>query len=183
MAALWALIAVLAGVTSLNLLLTLALVRRLRGIESGAGSAATPALPEPGLAVGDFAETTAGGEPLTQASLGEDALVAFLSPECGPCRTAASWLLANRDRLPPAAFALLAADSGDPRAQAFAAKLATAAAVAFVEVSGPASEAFGGIQEFPTLIRVEHGIITAAEHEADGRLLATPAGSSLADVA
>lgn len=184
MAVLWTLIIVLAGLTSLNLLLILALVRRLREIELSAGSAAVPALPEPGLVVGDFTETAISGEPLTQAALGADALVAFLSPACGPCRNVADVLLADRGRLPSAALALLVGDPGDPVAQAFAAELATVAAVAFVDPSGPASTAFGGIREFPTLLRVEHGIVAVAGNEPDSQLLAAAAaGTSPADVA
>lgn len=45
MAVLWAVVGVLTGLTSLNLLLTLALVRRLRAMEKDQGSAAVPALP------------------------------------------------------------------------------------------------------------------------------------------
>jgi hypothetical protein len=177
MALLSAVVGVLAVVTALNLLVTLALVRRLRGIEARAGSTAGPALPAPGLPVGDFIETAIGGESVNTAALGTEALVAFLSPGCDPCRTVADAMLTRRDRLPETVIALLAGDPDDAAAVAFATDLGVVATVAFIEVSGPAAKAFGGIRDFPTLVRVEHGVVAAAGHDLDDLVVAEVAGA------
>ncbi|MGI5418326.1 TlpA disulfide reductase family protein [Actinomadura luteofluorescens] len=76
---------VLIGLLSaLNLVLTLALVRRLR--EQGAahrGHAGPPMALGPGSQIGDFTATTTEGEPVSPADL--PALVAFFSANCAPC--------------------------------------------------------------------------------------------------
>jgi thiol-disulfide isomerase/thioredoxin len=76
---------VLIGLLSaLNLVLTLALIRRLRGDgAAAAGHAGPPMALGPGSQVGDFTATTTEGEPVTRADL--LGLVAFFSAGCAPC--------------------------------------------------------------------------------------------------
>jgi cytochrome oxidase Cu insertion factor (SCO1/SenC/PrrC family) len=66
---------------ALNLLLTVGILRRMRA-QSTAGPGSLFAL-RPGSAVGEFAVTTADGEPLTAATL--TGTVAFFSADCPAC--------------------------------------------------------------------------------------------------
>ena len=65
----------------LNLLLTVGILRRMRA-QATAGSGSLFAL-RPGSAIGEFAATTADGEPLTAATL--TGTVAFFSADCPAC--------------------------------------------------------------------------------------------------
>ncbi|MFC4049532.1 hypothetical protein ACFOY4_07555 [Actinomadura syzygii] len=72
----------------LNLLLTLALARRLK--EPGAAGtthSGPPVVLRPGSRPAAFASSTTDGEPVTDATL--PALVAFFSAGCGPCHAQA----------------------------------------------------------------------------------------------
>lgn len=71
-------------VSALNLLLTLALIRRLRAQgAAGHAHAGPPTALGPGSQVGDFTATTTEGETVTRADL--IGLVGFFSAGCEPC--------------------------------------------------------------------------------------------------
>jgi thiol-disulfide isomerase/thioredoxin len=90
---------VLVGVLCLlDLLLTLAVTRRLREhttrlqrVEGRRGAVDEDALssgklPAPGTPVGPFTATTVDGEPVSADSLADRAVAVFLAPECADCR-------------------------------------------------------------------------------------------------
>ncbi|NDU77001.1 TlpA family protein disulfide reductase [Actinomadura sp. DSM 109109] len=91
---------VLIGLLSaLNLLLTLALIRRMRGQgAAGPGHAGPPLALGPGSRIGDLTATTTEGEQVTQADL--NGLVAFFSADCPPCHELAPRFAALTTGLP-----------------------------------------------------------------------------------
>ncbi|SNR41428.1 peroxiredoxin family protein [Actinomadura mexicana] len=91
---------VLIGLLSaLNLVLTLALIRRLRGHGAAdPGHAGPPMALRPGSQVGDFTATTTEGEPVSQTNL--PGLVAFFSANCDPCHELAPRFAALTTGLP-----------------------------------------------------------------------------------
>ena len=150
-----AVVAVLAVLTVLNLLLSAAIIRLLNEQRRPV----TPALPAVGTEIGSFEVTDADGVTVTDREL-DDALVAFLSPTCGPCRS-----LADKLTEPTVAFVL---DGGDrDKAVEYAAGLGPAVRVAFVGDRSPVSTAFNAGDVTPTLIRVRDRRIAAAGHDLD----------------
>ncbi|WP_180903771.1 TlpA family protein disulfide reductase [Nonomuraea indica] len=180
-----ALVALIGVLCLVLLLLTLAVVRRLRehtklidalyeavgaGL-AGAGHGAAAGLAV-GEAAGDFDATTVDGDRVSRDLLPEGAVVAFLSPDCPGCHEQlpelVSWA-ADRDR--SRVLAVVDGRSGDP-AQLVTA-LSPVARVVVDDASAQVAEAFK-VQAFPTFLQVGAG----------GRLLATaprvsrlPAGS------
>jgi peroxiredoxin len=80
--------AVLTAIVLLNLVLTLAIIRKLQAPISGNG----PGYPDPlkpGEPAPDFTAETLSGEKVTLASYsGHQTAFIFISPTCGPCRIA-----------------------------------------------------------------------------------------------
>ncbi|GLY40506.1 hypothetical protein Amsp01_065290 [Amycolatopsis sp. NBRC 101858] len=150
-----AVVAVLAVLTVLNLLLSSAIIRLLNDQRRPAA----PALPAVGTEIGSFEVTDAAGATITDGEL-DDALVAFLSPTCGPCQR-----IAGRLTEPTVAFVL---DGGDrAKAVEYAAGLGPSVRVAFVGDRSPVSAAFAAGDVTPTLIRVRDKRIAAAGHDLD----------------
>jgi len=150
-----AVVAVLAVLTVLNLLLSSAIIRLLNEQRRPV----TPELPAVGTEIGAFEVTDADGVTVTDREL-DDALVAFLSPTCGPCRR-----IADKLTEPTVAFVL---DGGDrDKAVEYAAGLGPAVRVAFVGDRSPVSAAFNAGDVTPTLIRVRDRRIAAAGHDLD----------------
>ncbi|MCW2792855.1 MAG: hypothetical protein JWO76_1953 [Nocardioides sp.] len=178
MTLLWCVVLVLTVVSSLNLLLVLALARRVRTGAAPPVAAAASLLPPLGHRVGAFHETGPRDTPVTELDLAEDTLVAFLSPACDPCVEAAETLLARRDDLPARTLAFVLGSDDDPRAVGFADRLGAVARPAFVAVGGTAAAAFGGVREYPTVLRVVGGEVVAASHEVDASVLRTSDASS-----
>lgn len=80
-------VVVLVGVLCLlNLLLTLGVIRRLRELAERADSSSDAPALLVGQQVPEFTATTTAGEPVSHRSFSDDTLVAFLMPNCGPCR-------------------------------------------------------------------------------------------------
>ncbi|MGW0988731.1 redoxin domain-containing protein [Streptomyces sp. NPDC002486] len=80
-----ALVAV-AALCTLDLLLTVAVLRRLRDRVHDAPAADSGGIPV-GAAVGSFTTRCTDGTPLTESDLTDGALVAFFTTGCPPCRT------------------------------------------------------------------------------------------------
>ncbi|GAA4398766.1 TlpA family protein [Actinomadura verrucosospora] len=129
---------VLVGLLSaFNLVLTLALIRRLRGHDAaqpGHGEHGGPPMAlGPGSQIGDFTATTTEGEPVTQADL--LGLVGFFSANCPPCHELAPRFAGLATGLPR-----LAVVSGDD--PELVAVLSPAVRVVVEEHDGAVSNAF-----------------------------------------
>ncbi len=176
-AVLVALIVLLGILTAANLLLTLALARRLAEVErtAGAGLPAEPRMPQVGAEVRTFSVETVQGARLTDARLrvGRTLLV-FSLAGCGPCATLAEEL--RRTALPAGLglLVLVAAREGE-RGTLTAVDYPAAAELAFVPPSCDLIDQFE-VDAFPTIVLVEEGRITAVGRT-PGEVLAALAGA------
>jgi hypothetical protein len=151
-------VALLAVVTAGHLLLTFALIRRVRVLQERGGHADEPVpVPPAGSVVGPFSAATTSGGVVTDADVA-DGLVVFVSPTCEPCQKLVDGLLRDRQERPAAVF--VAGEQG-PETMAFAAKVAPLGEVAVVTDEGGAVGAFG-VTAFPTVVRVAGGVVESA---------------------
>lgn len=154
----------LAIVTGGNILLLLAVVRRLRQVQD----LVAPPLPLPavGTTVGPFhAETVDGGSVTEGALAGGPVLVAVLSSTCPACHGLASALEALAQMSPPPVVLVVT----DPQREdsALLQALAGLDRVAAVGRDHAALDAFGGIAGFPTILAVRDGVIVSASTSLD----------------
>jgi hypothetical protein len=163
-------VAVAAAVLAIsNAVLLAAFLRRLRPIQDAllVGAAVPdPSLPAPGTRIGRFAVETLGGQTLDDRRLRSGVyLVGFFASMCLKCDAERARLLESRLGLPLLSFVY----NGDYHDKALA--LARS-----LEPLGPAAllteqvgQAFRHRAEsgYPTLMRVERGVIRAAGHSLD----------------
>ncbi|MEU5427843.1 redoxin domain-containing protein [Streptomyces olivoreticuli] len=145
---------------TLDLLLTLGVIKRLKEhtallSKMAAGSPGRPPVVPVGQEVGDFTAVAVGGEVLTRESLAGETLVAFFSPSCEPCHEMLPKFVAHARAVSGGRDQVLAVVVGTPdRAEEQVAELAPVARVV-VESGSDAkvSDAFG-IKGFPTLLEI-----------------------------
>lgn len=157
-------VAVVAALAVLNLLLTLALIKRVRVLQELVAQTPRrdPALPRPGDPVGAFQVTTQEGERLSDESLKTGvSLVGFFTPNCLPCATVRAQLLESPPAIPVLVF--VEGTEGDLEASTLAASLKHVARVAYTADNDTLHRAFRPAG-YPTLIRVENGAIAASGH-------------------
>lgn len=157
-----ALVVLVGIVATANLLLTLALARRLAEVErkAAAGLPGEPRMPRVGADVGTFSVQTARGARLTDARLRSGpTLLVFSLADCGPCAALAEEL---RQTELPAGLGLivLLAAAEDQREALAAVTYPAAAELAFLPPDGSLTAQFE-VDAFPTLVLVEAGRITA----------------------
>jgi thiol-disulfide isomerase/thioredoxin len=155
-------VAILVVAFVLHAALTFALLRRVHALQGLVVGAPEP-LPSPGTAIGSFEAVTTRGEVVTDASLrAAPVLIGFFSPGCKPCEQARAALLARPPALPLVAF--VAGAESDAAARALADELARIARVAYTTPADPVNRAFRPTL-FPSLFRIEDGVIARAGHE------------------
>ncbi|MFE0191450.1 TlpA family protein disulfide reductase [Streptomyces sp. NPDC058989] len=146
---------------TLDLVLTLGVIKRLREHSeqlsgaSGPGGRFDTLDPAVGEEVGEFATATVDGERLTHGMLAADTLVAFFAPGCRPCREKLPAFVDHARALPGGRAQVVAAVVGDPaESAAFVAELSPVARVVVEEgPDAPLSAAFRA-RSYPTLLRV-----------------------------
>ena len=165
-----ALVALLAVLVAANLLLTLALARRLAEADRMVARGTHPRLPRIGAEVATYSVATAGGGRLTDEQLRSGrTLLVFSLADCGPCAALADEL--RRTELPAGlGLLVLVAASEDDQALATA-KYPASAQVGFLPPDGTVSERFE-VDAFPTVVLVEEGRITAVGRN-PGEVVAT----------
>ena len=157
-----AVLGVLVLVVGLHLLLTFALIARVRALQAMISPSLAP-LPKPGTPIGDFEAETADGERLSHVALRDaTTLVGFFSADCPHCEQARGALLASPPTLPLVAF--VRGSAADPGAARLADALAPIARVAYTTATDPAYRAFAPTG-FPSLYRVENGRVAVASHQ------------------
>ena len=170
MAYLSAAVALIGALGVFNLLLSLALIRRLRAgggtMRRAPGPSLAVTLPK-GQLVGDFTVTTAEGRVLSRESLKQLTLVGFFLPDCPPCRERLPEFLAYASRFPGDVVSVAVGDEAE--AAGLAKRLAAVGEVVAEPVQGPMVGAFG-VGGYPALCVVEPS----------GRIVAT--GSAIADL-
>jgi thiol-disulfide isomerase/thioredoxin len=153
---------ILSVVVALHVVITFALIVRMRALQEMVSGPAGPSLPAPGTAVGAFAVTTVAGEVVTEAVLRDDTmLVGFFSPDCPWCEKMRADLVAAPPALPMLAFVRGGEDNAEARA--LRAAFEPFARVAYTADDDVASQAFQPAG-FPSLFLVKNGMIAAAGH-------------------
>jgi len=157
--------AIAAAVAVLNLMLVFALIGRVRALQetvAAQGAAVVDrSLPRPGRRVGAFEVSTTRGDRITQDSLRDEAmLVGFFITGCTSCEGIRSQLLADPPALPLLTF--IHANGDAEAARAIGEALAPVASVAyFDDRNDTVGEAFGTVR-YPTLLRIEGGVVAAS---------------------
>jgi protein-disulfide isomerase len=167
LAAATALVGLLATV---NLLLTVGVVRRLRehtaelaGLRSGAVVGGGDIIAPPGSPVGELAASDVDGHPVTLATVGDRPLVGFFSPHCEPCRERLPEFVAHAAQRPGGVLAVVVAGSPGEAAEAVD-QLRPVATVVVEPDQGPVQKAFG-VTGFPAFALVEDGVVAASHYD------------------
>jgi hypothetical protein len=167
----WSSQAILAAalLTAFNAVLLVALLRRLRPIQEALlVGAAVPdqSLPAPGTRIGRFAADTVDGQTVDEQVVRSGAyLVGFFASMCLACEAERARLLERHLDLPLLSFVY----NGDYHDKAFALARSLEPLGPAAFLSDEVGRAFSHRPEsgYPTLMRVEHGVIRAAGHSID----------------
>ncbi|MEU9363638.1 hypothetical protein AB0D78_10455 [Streptomyces avermitilis] len=151
---------------ALDLVLTLGVVKRMRehtalltDLNGG------PASVKAGEEVGEFTASTVHGEVMSREMMAEETLVAFFSPNCGPCREKMPKFVAYASKLPGGrARALAVIVSGPEEGAEFVDALAPVARVVRETPDGALGAAFRA-RAYPIVLTVAQG--------RDGRVVVT----------
>ncbi|HET7012669.1 MAG TPA: hypothetical protein VFI65_02090 [Streptosporangiaceae bacterium] len=165
-----ALVSLLALLAAANLLLTLALARRLAEAERLAARGPEPRMPRIGTEVAEFSVPTADGGQLTDAQLRSGrTLLVFSMSDCGPCAALAEEL--QHAELPTWLGLLVLVGASEGNRALAAAKYPVQAQVGFLPPDGTLTDRFE-VDAFPTVVLVEEGSIMAVGRN-PGEVLAT----------
>jgi hypothetical protein len=138
---------------TLNLLLTLAVVRRLREhseLLANHPAGNEPGIIEPGQTPGAFVTTDTDGRPVRRDDLAGEVLVAFFSQGCRACTDALPRFVTSAAAFPGGRGQVLAVVSGElPWGTELAGKLAGVARVVLEEGDGDLATAFR-VRAFPS---------------------------------
>jgi hypothetical protein len=147
-----------AAVATINVVLTLALVRRVRLLQARV-TVPEGGFPAPGRTIGQFSAVDVEGAPVElEQTSGSELNVAFLSPSCAPCR---ELLQRVTEAPPPAPFVSFVLADDTSASAGMVEALLPLGRVAVIEAEGGAAEAFG-ITAYPTLVRVRDGVVVAS---------------------
>jgi hypothetical protein len=153
-------VAVLAVTVVFNLLITFAMIRRLKANELAGQEDADSFRPKVGAAVGEFSSTAVDGSTWDSATLGLGMhTIVFLLPNCGGCA-------AMIDRLAPAEqpdrsiVVVVSGIAADPSVVSLMNKLPRDLKVVVAQLGGEISQAFG-VGTFPTVVQVADGMVAA----------------------
>jgi thiol-disulfide isomerase/thioredoxin len=152
------------ALTIVNFLLSMALIRRVRVLQEMVAQTPPrdPSLPKTGEAIGSFQATTLEGEPLSDETLKPGvSLVGFFTAHCKPCMALRAQLLESPPALPFVAF--VEGRANDPEVGEMAEALKRIARVVYTEHNDALHQAFKPAS-YPTLIRVENGVVAASGH-------------------
>lgn len=151
-------------IASLDLVLTLGVIRRLREhteqltkLLEGHGDEVILAA---GASVGEFVSTTVDGEPVSRDLLAGRTLVSFFSPHCTPCKERMPTFIEYAMAMPGGRQQVLAVVTGRPEETIeTVAALTPVARVVVEEDRGPMGVAFG-VHGFPAICLLdEHGTV------------------------
>ncbi|WP_117210543.1 hypothetical protein [Allorhizocola rhizosphaerae] len=158
--ALTAAVVILAIAVIVNMLLTFAMIRRLRASELAAKQDAEAFRPSVGSPVGEFSATATDGSAWDSRALGIGThTVAFLLPNCGGCTS-----LVNR--LTPAhqpdrsIVVVVSGSADDPATVAVVQAIPGDLKVVIAQLGGDVGQAFK-VATFPTIVQVVEGRIAA----------------------
>lgn len=147
-----------------NGLLTRAMIRRLRLLESATMKDTGDVLPQVGTAPGPFAVRSRSGLAVTDGDLrdGETVLV-LLSPECQPCKDLVSRIVSSWDTADTGVLAVVHGDATQESTGRLMAALPEGMR-AVIDESGAVAGALGATA-YPSVVLVRDGTVVAAAHE------------------
>jgi thiol-disulfide isomerase/thioredoxin len=155
---------VLGLMASANLLVTFAVIRRIAVVEAGHADGPGKALvPDIGYQVADFSAELLSGGAIHRADLADSSvIIIFVSPGCAPCQKLiasmrSGWVPQGEPLLIFVAGYADDAVVGDTVAELSA----LSARIGITPPTGPVAQAFG-VVGYPTVLRVENGVVTAA---------------------
>ncbi|MGK5497781.1 hypothetical protein [Streptomyces sp. URMC 125] len=174
---------VVGALCALDLMLTLAVLRRLRKQSSAAPVPTEEGGIPVGATVAPFSTRCIEGMPLTERDLTDGAVVSFFAPGCKPCRDKLPRFVEQAGALQGRrqVIAVVVAGSGERRyedeAQAMAEQLSPVARVVRETPEGPCASAFA-VNAFPSQFAVSasDGEPPAVAAVGDSVLTAVPAG-------
>ncbi|MGW6501124.1 TlpA family protein disulfide reductase [Nonomuraea angiospora] len=152
-----------------DLVLTLAVIRRLRVHTLRLAELAPAGAPmvQPGTTIGEFSATALGGETVSRAFFSGPSVVAVFSTECASCHERlpefASYLADTRPER------VLAVVAGDPDAARLFTGELTSATVVVEPMGGPVSRALR-VSRFPSFYLVDGDAVVVAADTAPARL-------------
>jgi thiol-disulfide isomerase/thioredoxin len=164
------------AVASLNLLLTLGVIRRLRELDAqlpqrGLDSTLLPA----GATVDDFAADTTDGATVSRRALRGDTVVGFFSPGCEPCEALQPAFVEYAARVPGGRDHVIAVVAGSPdEAAPVVARLSGIARVVVEEAAGGAVVRAFRVRAYPALFHLDGtGEVRASGRNLDALPVAT----------
>jgi hypothetical protein len=155
---------VLAILVALNLLVTFAMIRRLKASEMAAQDDANSFRPTVGSTIGEFEVTAMDGSAFTHHDLADGpSTVVFLLPNCGGCgrliRELAPEAYAERS-----VVVAVAGVAGDPQAVAMIQSIPSDLRVVLAPLGGSMNQAFH-VATFPTVVHLYDGKVTEVADE------------------
>jgi len=155
---------VLGLMASANLLVTFAVIRRIAAVEgaNGAPRPGVPLVPDVGREVADFAAALLSGGEISRRELaGRSVIAIFVSPGCSPCRELIALLKSGRGPVDAPLLIFIAGSADDTVVLDTAAELSFSTWIGAADPAGPVTKAFG-VLGYPTVLRVDDGVVTAA---------------------
>ncbi len=150
----------------LNLLLTLAVLRRLREAAARERDAASGVIGT-GRTPGDFAATDTDGRAVGRADLTGRVLVGFFSTTCGACVEELPHFVARAGDMAGGRERVLAVVHGDrPATDEMAGRLADVARVVVEDPDGPVGTAFE-VRAYPAWCLLDDGVVERTDLGAD----------------
>lgn len=169
--------AVIGAVVLVDLLLSFALVRRMRVLQERVGGASL-GLPSEGMRPAHFQLRDLTGELVSDEDLTHgSAVAAFVSPGCEPCERVIGELQRLTVEVPTFAFVNAPATEVHA-AKELAESLRHLTRVALIDSESPAVRAFA-VAGYPTLIAIRDGVVVAAAMKLDPVLRAVDAAPEL----
>ncbi len=165
-------LAIVAAIGLFNLLLTYGVIRRLKehtrllDQQAAGGGHLAPMILPVGSPVGEFDAVAGDGTGVTRADLGDEALLAFFSPTCGPCKAQLPVFMDSAGRLGGSVNVVAVVLSGETGSEEMAERLARVSRVVSEPQEGPIVSAFR-VTAFPSFVYVARGVVTATGNTVD----------------
>jgi len=153
-------VVILAIAVASNLLITFAMIRRLKASELAGRQDADSFRPTVGAAVGEFSGTAADGSTWDSAALGLGThTVVFLLPNCGGCTSLVDGL-APAQQPDRSIVVVVSGTADDPAVVSLIQKIPRDLKIVVAKLGSEISQAFG-VATFPTVVQVADGKVVA----------------------
>ena len=149
-------VTLIGAITILNLVLTLAVIRRLRSLSTGhtkhdEGTTETQVLPATGFTVGSLAQA--------DLATGRHTVI-MVTPSCPPCQTMVAALVSDADSYAGDALVCVVGTPEDlPPISDRLSGYHT------ISISEEFAESAFRVKGFPAVLSIENGVVTRADHE------------------